>query len=47
MLEESYYKLDLIPHLSEEIAAESIFYYLKNKLKFKFSFTLLLIPLST
>lgn len=39
MFEESYYKLDLIPHLSEEIAADSIFNYLKNKLKFKFGFT--------
>lgn len=39
VFEESYFKLDSIPHLSEEIAADSIFDYLKRKLKFKFGFT--------
>lgn len=39
VFEESFYKLDAIPHLSEEIAAGSIFDYLKSKLKFKFGFT--------
>lgn len=39
VFEESYYKLDAIPHLSEEIAAGSIFDYLKRKLNFKFGFT--------
>lgn len=39
VFEESYFKLDAIPHFSEEVAAGSIFGYLRDKLKLKFGFT--------
>lgn len=37
--ETSYYNASVVPYLDDEVAQQSIFEYLKSKLKFKFAFT--------